>query len=71
MLTIKDLQEKVNEIAAELDGLETMEKLQKALWLARHDDEVPAQLLDILEEALSRRFIRDSAANIRRFLAVT
>ena len=69
MLSIKDLQAKVNEIAKNLDGLDTNEKLAQAKAMARQDPEVQGILLEILDEALTKRWNRDMHSSIKRFLS--
>ena len=69
MLSIKDLQKKVNDIARELGGLDTNEKLEQARRLAREDKEVQGLLLEILDEALTHRWNRDMGLSIKRFLS--
>ena len=69
MLSIKDLQKKVNEIAAGEGGLDTFEKLERARQIARDDAEVKGLLLEILDEALARRCLGDMRATAERFLA--
>jgi len=71
MLAIRDLQEKVNQIAFELGGLgglDTNEKLEQARLIARDDKEIHGLLIEILDEALTRRWNRDMGRSIKRFL---
>jgi hypothetical protein len=70
MLALKDLQAKVNEIAEEVNGLDTNAKLDWARARARHDKELYGLFLAIVDEALTKRWNQDMRASIAKFLDV-
>lgn len=65
-MAIANLQQKVNEISDSLEGIDTLEKLEQAQEMARQDEEVQGLLLDILDEALSNKWISDTKETIRK-----
>jgi len=68
MQSIKELQAKVNKISEELNGIDTLEKLQQAKAIARQDGEVKNLLLEILDKALTRKWNADTKATVEAFL---
>ena len=69
ILSIRALQRKVNDIAKELGGIDKLKKLEQARQIASQDPEAQGLLGDILDEAIRRRYTRDSALSIKQFLA--
>jgi hypothetical protein len=68
MKSMKALQAKVNEISKGLGGIDTPTKLLRAKAIAVQDEEVKGLLLDILNEALTRKWQADTAASVEAFL---
>ncbi len=66
--SIKDLQTRVNQIAAQMDGIETPVKLREAQRIAREDSKIQGLLLDILDEALRLRHNKDTGNDIDNFI---
>lgn len=66
-IAMKKLQEKVNQIAEKLDGIETIEKLDMAKKIARQDEEIQGLMLEILDNIISRKWRRDSNLSVRNF----
>ena len=71
MTPIRELQSKVNEIANGLGGIDSLEKLKQARQIARQDPDVQALAADILDEAIRRRWTRDTALSLKRLLATS
>lgn len=64
MKTIKALQTEVNRISKELDGIDTPAKLVQAKKMIRKE------LVDeIIIEALNYRYITDTSASVKAFMA--
>lgn len=66
MKSIHELQAIVNQIANEHDSLDTMDKLNHALSVM---PEYSDCMLDILRDALRRRYLADSGKSIDKFIA--
>lgn len=66
-LALQDLQRKVNEIAKEVNGLDTRAKLDWARARARGDKELYGLFLAIVDEALVKRWNEDMKASWEEF----
>ena len=62
--SIKELQQRVNEIAAKLGSIETMEKLRQAQCIAAQDATIAAAMQEVVKDALAVRWRRDSTASM-------
>ena len=67
-LALKDLQRRINEIAGEVGGLDTNAKLDWAKAKASQDEELYGLFLEVVNEALVRRWNRDVKASLNNFL---
>lgn len=71
MKSMKALQAEVNEISKKLGGIDTPTKLLRAKAMAAQDEKVKGLLLDILNEALTRKWGADMKASVEAFMETT